>query len=386
MKMFNQLTSKLMFFGLVSLMAGCSEVEFSKKAESICKTDPSLCPIVTSLKTHTETVYYKQIDILVVNDNSGSMSVEQESMGDRFPMFISGLADLDYRIGMITTDVQSNPDNNVTKPANGWGTYWNGQLLSFDSSGTKFLTPQTANVVDKFRNTVKRPETVACDNSGYNPLHCPSGDERGISATNKLIDANPNGFLRSSAHLAVIVLSDENTRSNGGSVSGKPIENSDRVETLVSKMNTKFGGKKTFSVHSIVVQPGDTSCFSQQDQQTGATPMRAYYGYDFARLSSAGIDIRSLGPILPGIKGTICASDYGAQLTQIAEKAKSYAEPIQLKCFPADDEFGNSTLKVTFEPMPIPPVGYSVNASTNVLELSGLVPVNTKITLSYKCP
>jgi hypothetical protein len=386
MKRLNIVLLVTMSLGFIGGLTGCSEIEFSKKAESICKADPSLCPVVVSLKTYTETIRYKQIDVLVINDNSGSMSAEQAEMGDRFPMFIDGLEDLDYRIGMITTDVSST-GNGPNPYKNGNGAYQDGKLLSFDSAGTKFLTPTLGRsaVIAKFRDAVVRDETIACDNSNYSPYYCPSGDERGIYAANLLIDANHSSFLRPSAHLAIIVLSDENTRSNGGFITDKPLENYDLVETLVDKMDTKFAGKKTFSVHSLVIQPGDTSCFSQQDQQTGATPMRAYYGYDFAELSDAGSSLTALGPILPGIKGSICESDYTSQLAEIAEKAKEYAEPVQLKCQPALDEFGQSTLRVTFNPAPVPPVMYSVNG-LNQIVFSGLIPVNTQITYSYKCP
>lgn len=365
-------------------LIGCSEVEFKKGAQSACEQDPALCPVVDSLRTYTSTIRYKQIDILFVNDNSGSMSTEQARMGDRFPMFIAGLADLDYHIGMITTDVSASPGNSTPRSANGNGAFQDGKLLSFDSSGTKILTPSTPNVIDKFRSTVARPETIVCDNAGYSPTYCPSGDERGIYATNMLVDSNPSGFLRPTAHLAIVILSDENTRSNGGQISGKPIENYDRPETLAAKIDSAFGGKKTFSVHSIIIKPGDTACFQQQDRQDGNPNIIASYGFDFAALSDAGVDLRNQGPILPGIKGTICASDYGNQLTEIAERARAHAEPVQLNCFPADDQNGDSTLQVTFNPRPIPPVGYYVDSS-NKLIFTGLIPVNTEITYSYKC-
>ena len=49
-----------------------------------------------------------KVDVLVVVDNSGSMSVEQSNMGMRFASFLSRLQGLDWQVGIVTTDVQTN--------------------------------------------------------------------------------------------------------------------------------------------------------------------------------------------------------------------------------------------------------------------------------------
>ncbi|MCB0370011.1 MAG: hypothetical protein KDD45_11450, partial [Bdellovibrionales bacterium] len=46
-----------------------------------------------------------KVDILIVIDNSGSMSYEQSEMAKRFSGFVESLNGLDWQLGITTTDV-----------------------------------------------------------------------------------------------------------------------------------------------------------------------------------------------------------------------------------------------------------------------------------------
>src|SRR5690606_8968839 len=72
-----------------------------------------------------------RVDILLVDDNSGSMSAEQNLLAQRFSTFISRLSGLDWQIGITTTDVTNDPVNGLR-----------GSLLELSGHpGQKILTP-----------------------------------------------------------------------------------------------------------------------------------------------------------------------------------------------------------------------------------------------------
>src|SRR5690606_3464453 len=103
--------------------------------------------------------------------------------------------------------------------------------------------------------TIKRPESKLCDDSGFLEQACPSPDERGIYALNLAVERNEKDFFRSGAHLAVIILSDEDERSFGGHGTqgqGWPLEAKDLPETFVLGMQNNFP-TKSVSVHSVIV-------------------------------------------------------------------------------------------------------------------------------------
>ncbi len=100
------LTRLAALFIFVGFYVACSPVKFSLD-DSQCKEDG--CVVVDGKYAfdYTATAGYGKVDILIVNDNSASMSFEQARLAPRFSCFISDLdsRSIDYRIGMTTTDV-----------------------------------------------------------------------------------------------------------------------------------------------------------------------------------------------------------------------------------------------------------------------------------------
>ena len=145
-----------------------------------------------------------EVDILLVVDNSCSMSPYQARLGANFSQFISWFIDanVDYQIAVTTTSVIDPPppdgtfctqaDVNRVPPA--------GQLVD-----NMIITPATPN-----------PEQVFSDlvNVGI----CGSGSEMGLEAA-RLALSEPNisgpnfGFLRQEAALSLIFVSDEEDAS-----------------------------------------------------------------------------------------------------------------------------------------------------------------------------
>lgn len=325
---------------ILGLMVNCSEQEFSSVPSDTCKDinqdfgDGSCKPDSEGLLQLSYSLSVCKTDILFVVDNSGSMSTEQQELANRFPGFLNAIDELDYNISVTTTDI-SFSKSNPKDPQNGEGTFWDGKLIAFPN-GKKFISNSTANAQNEFEQNVQRPESLTCDNGG----ECPSGDERGIYAATLAVEnaagrgnLGTDKFIRPSSHLAVVILSDENERSDGGNIAGYPLEPRDRPENLVKAVKAELGVTKVFSVHPIIVQSGDTACNTEQNnQQNGLN--RPRYATLYEDLASPSDELKELGNIVPGSVGSICAGNYTPVLEEIGNVINKNVGIIQLACNP----------------------------------------------------
>lgn len=363
-----------------------------------------------------------QVDILFVDDNSGSMSFEQQRMAARFSTFIQQLDSqfVDYRIGITTTDIYSGNNAALTDSSG------NTRLISF-ANGSSFLTPQSGSQQDRiswFGQAIQRPETSTCEafvrasvqsgvsiaeNSDSYRQNCPAGDERGIYSANRVITQNPSSMIRPQGHLAIVILSDEDVRSSNyhkGTSNNYPLEDGDLPSNLISNLKSKFPDK-TLTIHSIIVRPGslsrsiddlapvlhdftfdpinsdysdyrspsyisffsggDSACLSSQSNQIPGAGFSGSYGYLYALAS------RMTG----GVEGDICASDYGSQLTAISNMITERIQEVALRCNQV------SNLSVSFSPTSSA-VSFVLDGST--LRFSQPLDPGTQLDLSYSCP
>lgn len=377
------------FMGGISLwgftiLLSCSPVGFEK--------DPNFNPCADvkgqdcvynaekNLLEYSLKVKSGMVDILFVVDNSGSMYTEQTRMGERFPNFLNRLSDLDYRIGITTTDVSASP-NNGPREANGNGALQNGKLVTFPY-GSKYLTPSSANIEYQFQNTVRRQETLICEQRNFASQYCPSFDERGIYAANLTLDKNPEGFIRKGAHLAVVILSDEDVRSRGirpgqaipSGFDGYVLQDYDLPETFFSRVKNQLGTDKTVSIHAVIVRPGDSTCLAQQVNGS----LRGFEGKIYQEFADMA-DGKKDGQFQQGYVGSICAEDYGVQMGDIGSKIRDVSVPIQLACRPRD-----GSLNVSFSP-PLPTaLDYSIDDSLR-LRFRNLIPKGYEIAVNYDC-
>lgn len=198
-------------------------------------------------------------DILFIVDNSGSMREEQEKISEKFDSFLATVRNIDFQIGIITTDsTNANAGDR-------------GKLLDF-TSGIRYLTPNTSNLESLFKSKVKTGTKG-------------SGDEYPFLCAKKAIeqrDAHNQGFFRDGALFNLVIVTDED--GNNGS------KNSfiDRFEEIWPN--------KTFTVNGI----------------TG--PCKDAYSANVILES-----IRNTG----GIEGDICANDYGKLLSDIGHSISS---------------------------------------------------------------
>ena len=260
---------------------------------------------------------FNKVDILIVIDNSGSMNYEQKSMASRVGSFLSILTGLDWQIGVTTTDPSSTKAVNTTEtkyssglkpPTSSTSIYKHvsdGLFIPISGLPGQFYLNSTmhpADAQDKLGKTLQRPETG-------------SGSEQAIYATYRSIergfysnDANPiqKNFFREGAHFASLVISDEDESANNAK---------NDPENLLKLVSDTFSGQKAFSWHSIITKPGDTACKSTH----GAT-----YGERYNALSL----------LTGGMIGSVCESDYGAQLAGIANEIRQLVKSMTLTCAP----------------------------------------------------
>lgn len=347
-----------MMMASLFLSTACSNVSFAPEAaqapEQIQKTpDSPASPVVTPPpvvvvpppeldKTVSEDFLYNEdsqakVDILFIVDNSFSMIDNQRKLGDRLENFVTSLGQIDWQIGVTTTDMSSGP----------YGL--KGSLAPFKNLGTNVLTKDAPNFLAEFKNTIVREESVSCGGST-----CPSSDERPIEALANAIakkDSANAGFFRAAADLAVIVLSDEDERSKGGAGAMSPV-------VALQTFAAAFGDKKSLTGYGLLVQPGDSSCKSKQ-------------GLDAAY----GTFVSLLAQLTGGVIGSICNTDYSQTLQSIGKKIREVSVAFELKQSPNE-----STVQLTITPFD---ASLKWNVTGKTVKFNKAPKKGTKIKISY---
>ena len=384
---------------VLGVYVACAPVKFDENLSFVCNKTNSECYRVTASGVeHVQRINSpgKEVDILFVIDNSGSMSFEQKKIANRFSSFLTQLDGhrLNYHIGLTTTDISSS--DNKPRTINQNGALQDGKLIELRGSnnrktGKYIIKSDQSSRVSYFNNTVKRQETSTCeqwleDHGNTGALteeerrqvtdSCPAFDERGIVAADKAVQRNEHGFLRNGAHLAVVIVSDEDERSVGpladpesseydSDYAGYKIQDEDRPETFIANFRKKYGVNKTLAVHSIIVRTGDDDCLSEQNSQ--ANRVKGFYGTFYERLSN----------ITNGVVGDVCATDYSSQLRSIGSTIVDQTKTADLYCSNPEN------LEVVFLPAQNA-VPYTVEG--NRIEFSSYIELDTSVTITYKCP
>jgi len=373
----------LIIFGVAMYMGvSCSPVKFSASASNCSVSTP--CVTGQGLLEVDQTFTFNannQVDILVVDDNSGSMTTEQNNMGNALNGFIGNLMNayntvgLNWQVAVTTTDICGIADpilppgfcpapniSGFTSIPGAQGQFI-GPLNSNPSYGNQYIiTPQMSAPDQVFADTVQRGNQLG------------SGDERAIYAANLAINqangANA-GFFRDNANLAIVILSDEDERSVDGNCTdtdpADPVqyfgfnsgqcdagyatpESNDTPSSLITNVQQTWGGAKNLMVNSIIIEPDDMTqypdpnlggqmqtCLQLQSHQPPV--YTAHPGQAYAQLSQ----------MTGGQVGSICDDGNGAfanMLTNItgAIVQQSTSNVITLANTPS------STPTVTFTP------------------------------------
>ena len=347
-----------------------------------------------------------KIDLVFVIDNSSSMHKEHKNLESQAERFFNRIKNLPYRVAIITTDISS-PGNHVKGAP-----YQDGNFIPFALSGRKFLEnknvghPPSSEDVEDFKQTLVRPETIECDegtsgkereethfwktgekldtDSNTSGNSCPYHDERAIYAMNLAIEKQKD-FFDPEAHLMFVIVSDEDERSSEEYIEeaakrgeNYEFESRDYPETLVETVYNYLGGMQTFSVHSIIIPPGDSGCLAKQNQGAykGPGTGRGYYGVQYARLSEASDpELRAKGNLLRGSLIAICDYRFERQLAQV--QIFTEVPRIPIPCDNPQKVFFKVNGKST-------DLNYDLNERS--LELEEDLPIGSRLTVRAYCP
>jgi hypothetical protein len=283
-----------------------------------------------------------KVDIMVIDDNSASMEVEQAKMGQKFASFVAELSTLDWQVGITTTDCSTGQ----------WGIC--GSLLPMAGTPSYILTPTVANFATVFNNTIQRPETVDCVARGA----CPSGNEQGLLAAMTAMDKRTTdnaGFFRDGAALAIVVLTDEDEQSTAPATATKP-------QAVVDKFNTTFGNTKKLKAYAITILQGDAACLKMQQDQQGGIGAPGSYPIGLANLTG-------------GKSESICEADYSGILKAIGDDLRTVTSAVTLTHTPTA-----GTVSVTFTPNQ----NITFTVSGNTVLFNSPVPKGTQISVTYQ--
>ncbi len=336
---FTRRSLRLSGVGLALCLAGCQAAKFQHIGGSAESGSGALGKIV---ETFDQGIAANKVDILIINDNSVSMTLEQEKLGDRFGNFISQISDIDYQIAMTTTDIDSQNYN------------MDGRIMNWVGAGSKILSPSSNNQENAFRNTIERQETSDCLVSG----NCPSGNEQALGAMVRAFShrngANA-GFFRDNTPLAIFVLGDEDEMSTGAGGT--------TAAQVVSAFRATFGPSKRFAVYGIIIQPGDSACRAEQRAQPDAQNTGHY-----------GTRVAELAQLTGGRTTSICAADYSDSLNEMSQDFRSLVTSYELSQEPQPD-----SVEVIFTPAQN--INYKIEGRMLVLERAA--PHGTKIEVRY---
>lgn len=246
-----------------------------------------------------------KIDILFITDNSGSMEYKQKSMAYRARNFLSILRGVDWQIGITTTDVYD---------------YYLGDGKLVDLTGQKGSYLLTSKMDEQKASTL-------LGNTLHRPKELGTPWEQGIYASYRAVERALEGkdrnkdLIRPDAQLAVVLISDEDET--------KKHKEKNVPENFINLVRSGYKGKKAVTFHSIIVKPGDSVCLKSEKDHA--------YGYAYEKLSR----------LTGGLVGSVCATDYAAQVEGIAKGIKESLKAVTLACSPIVN--AQKTVKVTVD-------------------------------------
>jgi hypothetical protein len=191
------------------------------------RTDPYVIPLYGEGATDAtnedrfEQLETPEVDILFVIDNSCSMSEEQAALTGNFSSFIQ-FADaqaLDYRIAVVTTDVEGEVFGGTACPASLTAMRPRGLpqgACGYFADGNESTSNPDWRLITPDEQPSPEAAFVAIASQGIDG----SGTEQGLQAAYQALSAPlitgwNSGFLRPDAYFALIFLSDEEDQSSG---------------------------------------------------------------------------------------------------------------------------------------------------------------------------
>ncbi len=320
-------------------------------AQEVCNTQQ--CPDTGRDVTTQMRLPLPAVDVIMIIDDSNSMGPDNAKLAQKMGGFMNELAaaNVDYQVCITTTDVA----NYAGSPLR-WGYY---------SSGSNFTL-----ISHIINNGTANKSKVVTDTIKFLGAQW-SSDEQGIKALNLMIkDFNWAGCIRPKATLTAILISDENERSVGGNqswstVQYQPLTAMNYPDDLIARVAATYNSSsyvKPFIWNSIIVKPNDYACESAQDAQGSPS----FFGTLYNELSQK----------TGGHVASICANDYGQDLTIMKNRVVHTMPYVTLECVPT------GTPTITYSPHRSP----TVTLDGNRVRFSPALPEGTTVTVKYRCP
>jgi hypothetical protein len=325
---------------------------------------PSFAILAAGQNTYQGSTANNKVDILWVIDNSGSMYTKQQKLGTGFSSFASVFTtkNFDFHMAVATSDIRNSPvgqagvfqslpfpyqhptDPTRSLPANYVG-----------ANGPSFLILDntTPNLVNHFTANAQVGDT---GNANATIL-----DGINLTLSSGLLSGANANFLRSDAHLAVIVVSDADDNDSTATVAAvntylqslKP----DRFDVITRTY------KKNFTVSAVVVtDPTDVNCVAPFED---------------------GLKFKNIATTTSGSIANICDANFATGLTTISQKIAEAITEIPLGRVP-----DLSTLSITFNGITVAndaTNGWTYVSSGNKIVFHGTaIPQdNTSIAINY---
>lgn len=357
------------------LIMACSKTQFASDTPA-CQGSGIACIRSNGVDTFDYTIQGSTlpVDILFVVDNTASMYAIQQQIGNKFPSFFNTVSNYDYHIGITTTDI-SDPTTNPPRSVNQNGALQDGKLIAFPN-GQSYLS-NDPNAESNFLSTIQRQETLNCEqwiasncsangcgNTAAYAANCPSEDSRAIYASYLNVTQNSSGFLRDTAPLDIVIISNSDERITGGQTSTLPLLPVDMPLTLISTVRTQFNNVKPLKVHSIIIKPNDTACYNAQHFSN------IVFGWYAPVYNTMSVDTG-------GSVNSICSSDFGQALANIGNDVVSSMNSVTLYCIP-----NNNSVTVTYGNSGTSTIN---NVTSYTLQLPRAVQSNESLRVQYSC-
>lgn len=179
-----------LFSVLLAINTGCNQFsQMGSESEFAPMGKPENLP-QTITDTFIQGGSSRDLDIIWVIDNSGSMEDDQARLGDSFNLFIQDFVSNknDFQMAITTTDTSSSNKRGR-------------MVMDSDLKLTSLeATRDPAQFMTDFKNLIK------VGTGG-------SGTERGLEAVKGFLEKHGNSFVRPDAILAVVIVSDEKDHS-----------------------------------------------------------------------------------------------------------------------------------------------------------------------------
>lgn len=254
----------------------------------------------------------KEIDIILIIDNSGSMKGDSQKLAEKLQGFVDEIASMDvnWQMCLVTTDYKEEG--------------WRPRNWKDNVSPKHILKKGTSQLASKFENTI---DDMSFGRDG-------TGDERGTAVLYEVIKRKENtGCLRDNTHWVSIIISDEDVRSVGGDESYgssqlKELSDIDLPIHVLDYARSNMTSGNSLSFFSIIVKDKDMACKVQQDDQcdyeNGKSKCPAFFGRHYQKFSD----------LTRSSVGSICQSDYSVTLKDFSQDLSQKLSHIQLKCEP----------------------------------------------------